>query len=87
MASYVALKFAQRQRLLRGLRIARITPDELKRRLDAGDADLVVIDTRSALDVNAAPYAIRGAIWIAAEEIDRRQNEVPRDREIVLYCT
>jgi hypothetical protein len=71
----------------RAEKIARITPDELKRRLDAGDADLVVIDTRSALDVNAAPYTIPGALWIAAEEMDRRGHEVPRDREIVLYCT
>jgi membrane protein DedA with SNARE-associated domain len=87
LASYAAIKFIQRRRFLRGLRIARITPDELKCRLDAGDGDLAVIDTRSALEVNAAPYAIRGAIWIAAEEIDQRHDEVPRDREIVLYCT
>ena len=87
LASYIALKFIQRQRFLRGLRIARITPDELKRRLDAGDGDLAVIDTRSAFEVNTTPYAIRGAKWIAAEEIDQRHREVPRDREIVLYCT
>jgi membrane protein DedA with SNARE-associated domain len=87
LASYAAIKFIQRRRFLRGLRIARITPDELKCRLDVGDGDLAVIDTRSALEVNAAPYAIRGAIWIAAEEIDQRHDEVPRDREIVLYCT
>jgi len=87
LASYVAIKFIQRQRFLRGLRIARITPDELKGRLDAGDGDLAIIDTRSALEVNAAPYAIRGAMWIAADEIDQRHLEVPRDREIVLYCT
>jgi membrane protein DedA with SNARE-associated domain len=87
LASYVAIKFIQRQRFLRSLRIARITPEELKRRLDAADRDLVVIDTRSALDVTAAPYGIPGAIWIAAEEIDQRHAEVPRDRDIVLYCT
>jgi hypothetical protein len=86
LASYIAFKFIQRQRFLRSLRIARIT-DELKRRLDAGDGNLVVIDTRSALEVDATPYAIRGAMWIAAEEIDQRHLEVPRDREIVLYCT
>jgi membrane protein DedA with SNARE-associated domain len=87
LASYIAFKFIQRQRFLRGLRIARITPDELKRRLDAGDGDLAIIDTRSALEVNTAPYAIRGAIWIDAEDIDQRHHEVPRDREIVLYCS
>ena len=87
LASYVLVKFVNRERFLRSLRVARITPDELKRRLDAGDDRLLVVDTRSALDVTAAPYAIPGAIWITDEEIDRRHLEVPRDREIVLYCT
>lgn len=87
LAGYVLIKFLQRRRFLRSLRIARITPDELKRRLDAGDHDVAIIDTRSALDVNAVPHAVPGAMWISAEEIDRRHQEVPRDREIVVYCS
>jgi membrane protein DedA with SNARE-associated domain len=87
LVSYASIKFVQRQRFLRSLRIARITAEELKRRLDSGEDTLAVIDTRSVLDVNAVPYAIPGAIWIAAEEIDRRYGELPRDREIVLYCS
>ena len=87
LGTWVVVKFVQRRRFLRRIRMARITPDELKRRLDAGDGGLIVIDTRSALDVNTAPYAIPGALWIAAEEIGRRHHEVPRDREIVLYCS
>jgi len=87
LACYVVAKYIQRRRFLRSLRVARITPEELKRRLDEGDASLAVIDTRSPLDVNAVPYMIRGAQWIAAEEIDRRGREIPTDREIVLYCS
>lgn len=87
LATYVVIKFVQRRRFLRSLRMARITADELKRRLDARDGDLIIIDTRSALDVNAAPYAIPSAMWIAAEEIGRRHHEMPRGREIVLYCS
>ncbi len=87
LVCYILAKYIQRQRFLRSLRVARITPEELKRRLDAGDGSLVVIDTRSSLDVNAAPYMIRGARWIAAEEIDRRRQEIPADRELVLYCS
>ena len=86
LASYIAIKFIQRQRFLRGLRMALITPEELRRRLDAGDRDLTVIDTRSALEVAAEPYRIPGAIWITADEMDQRHHEVPRDRDIVLYC-
>ena len=33
------------------------------------------------------PYLIPGAIWIDADEVDKRHAELPRDREIVLYCT
>jgi rhodanese-related sulfurtransferase len=67
--------------------MARITPDELKRRIDAGDKTVIIIDTRSALEVGVAPFAIPGALRIPAEEIDRRHDEVPRDREVVLYCS
>jgi membrane protein DedA with SNARE-associated domain len=87
VAVYVLIKFVQRRRFYRSLRIARITPDEVKRRLDAGDGDLIVIDTRSPLEVEATPYAIPGAIWIPADDIDRRRAELPAAAEIVLYCT
>ena len=87
LAGYVLVKLLRRRRLLRSLRTARITPVELKRRLDDVEDTVVIIDTRSALDVTATPHAIPGARWIAAEEIDRRHGEVPRDREIVLYCS
>jgi membrane protein DedA with SNARE-associated domain len=87
LAGYVAIKFIQRRRFLHSLRIARITPEELKRRLDEGDPTVAVVDTRSLLDVTAVPFMIPGATWIAAEDIDRRGLELPRDREIVLYCS
>jgi len=87
LAGYVLFKFVQRRRFLHSLRVARITPEELKQRLDRGDATLAVIDTRTAFDVNAEPYAIPSALWIAAEDIPQREDELPRDREIVLYCS
>ena len=87
LGGYVAYKFIQRRRFLRSLRVARITPEELKRRLDGGDEMLAIIDTRSVLEVNAEPHAVPGALWIPAEEISRRQAELPRGRELVLYCS
>lgn len=86
LAAYVLLKFWQRQRFLRSLRIARITPIELRRRLDDGDA-VAIVDTRSPIDVDATPHTIPGARWIGAEDIDRRHDELPRDRDVVLYCS
>lgn len=87
LAGYVIAKYIQRRRVFRSLRMARIMPEELKRRLDEGDGSLVIIDTRSSIDVDSIPYMIRGARWITADEIDSRWREIPADREIVLYCS
>ena len=86
VAVYVVVKWIQRRRFLRGLRIARITHDELKRLLDSGEP-VVIVDLRSELDVAATPSVIPGALRIAAEELERRHQEIPRDRDIVVYCS
>jgi len=83
---WLAWKYAQRRRFLRDLRIARISPEELKHKLDTGE-DLVIVDLRHSLDFEADPRGIPGAIHIATEDLEQRHDEIPRDREIVLYCT
>jgi membrane protein DedA with SNARE-associated domain len=87
LGAYIAVKFVRRQLFLRRHRMARITPEDLARRLAAGDGTVAVIDTRSAFDIGLEPFAIVGALRIPAEEIDRRHGEVPRDRDVILYCT
>jgi len=87
LIAYLAFKLARRQRFLRHLRKARITPLELKRRLDAGDP-LVIVDLRTALDIETVPYRIPGARRIAPELLlhPPAQPLIPRDSEIVFYC-
>ena len=87
LIAYLAFKLARRQRFLRHLRKARITPLELKRRLDAGDP-LVIVDLRTALDIETVPYCIPGARRIAPELLlhPPAQPLIPRDSEIVFYC-
>ena len=86
LVGYVTFKWIRRRRFLRRLWIARISPDELRRTLES-DTPMLVVDLRTDLDVGAAPYVIRGALRIGAEELERRHTEIPRDREIVLYCS
>ncbi len=45
------------------------------------------LDLRHALDVQGDPYVVPGATYIAAEDLRMRHAGIPRDREIVLYCT
>ena len=86
LAAYVLWKFIQRRRFLRRLRIARITPKELMDKLTAGE-NISIVDLRQPMDIEAFPQMIPGAIRIAMEEIEQRHGEIPRDRDIVLYCS
>ena len=38
-------------------------------------------------DIEAFPQMIPGALRIAMEEIEERHGEIPRDRDVVLYCS
>jgi membrane protein DedA with SNARE-associated domain len=86
IAGYVIAKFVQRRRFLRSLRIARISPDELGRQLAAGGKPLVV-DLRSTVDVKLVPYALPGATRLAVEDLEEGRVELPRDRDVVVYCS
>src|SRR5215510_2433851 len=86
LAAYVLWKFIQRQRFLRRLRIARITPQELMDKLTAGET-ISIVDLRQPMDIEAFPQMIPGALRISMEEIEDRNGEIPRDRDVVLYCS
>ena len=86
LAAYVLWKFIQRRRFLRRLRIARITAKELMDKLTAGE-NISIVDLRQPMDIEAFPQMIPGALRIAMEEIEERHKEIPRDRDVVLYCS
>jgi membrane protein DedA with SNARE-associated domain len=86
LAAYIGYKFVARQRFLRELRIARITADELKQKLDAGE-QITIVDLRHSMDFEAEPEVIPGALHIEAKELQENNNRLPRDGEVVLYCT
>jgi membrane protein DedA with SNARE-associated domain len=86
LLGYVLLKYLRRWLFIRRLRIARISPEELQRKLAAGE-DVLILDLRTALDVAATPQVIPGSRWIPAEALDQHVADIPRDRELVLYCS
>ena len=86
LAAVLVRKHMRRQRFLQDLRIARISPEELKQKLDRHEP-VTVIDLRHSLDFLPEPYTIPGALRIPMEDLDNRNHEIPRDQEVVLYCT
>jgi membrane protein DedA with SNARE-associated domain len=86
LGGYITWKFVGRQRFLRELRIGRITPAELKEKIDAGE-ELVIVDLRHSLDFEADPETIPGAFRMDVKELEEHSDRLPPDREVILYCT
>jgi membrane protein DedA with SNARE-associated domain/rhodanese-related sulfurtransferase len=84
-AGYIGWKYYNRRKFLRNLRIARITPEELKQKIDSGE-DVIIVDLRHALEFEAQPETIPGALHMDAAELEEAHEVIPRDREIVLFC-
>jgi membrane protein DedA with SNARE-associated domain len=82
-AAYIGFKYFQRQKLLRELRAARITVDELWTRQQNGER-LAIVDLRSRLELDKDPSVISGALHMAPDEVESRHLEIPRERHCPL---
>ncbi|MGB2625770.1 MAG: VTT domain-containing protein [Candidatus Acidiferrum sp.] len=86
LVGYVAYKYLSRQKFLRDLRVARISAEDLKKKIDDGE-ELTIFDLRHSLDFEADPETIPGAFRIDSSELQEKGESLPHDREVILYCT
>ncbi len=84
--AYVAYKWWERHRFFTMLRMARISVDELYRLMEAG-AGPVVVDVRSQTARTLEPKRIPGARHVPLHAVSQHAGDLPRDRDIILYCT
>jgi len=86
LALYIVAKWWQRQRLLRTLRMARITVDQLNEAMAAGH-EPVVVDVRSEASRLVDTRVIPGALLADVNSVDRIVGQVPVEAELIVYCT
>jgi len=84
LAAYLAVKWLERRRVLRELDLARIGPRELKDLLDRG-AELLIVDVRHPHEL--AGGTLPGAVALGFEELELRAAGLPRERDVILYCS
>jgi hypothetical protein len=82
----VGWRFYQRRRFENQVKVARITPEEVLELIERGQNPYIV-DLRHPLDMLSDPRLLPGAIRMTPEELWLRHSQIPRDREIILYCT
>ncbi len=85
LALYVLLRWWRRRRLLRSLRMARISVDELYRKIADGNAP-VVVDVRPAQTRQLDTRVVPGALLVDDGSLEQVLRGVPLDRELVVYC-
>jgi hypothetical protein len=86
LVAYIFYKFLARQKFLRDLRISRISVEDLKRKIDEGE-ELTIVDLRHSLDFEADPETIPGAYRMDSDDLTKKAETLPLDRDVILYCT
>jgi membrane protein DedA with SNARE-associated domain/rhodanese-related sulfurtransferase len=76
----------RRRIVIKNLVASRLEPVELKRLLDAGEP-VYIVDLRHPLELLPDPATLPGAIHFSPDALAARHMEIPRDRDVVLFCT
>jgi membrane protein DedA with SNARE-associated domain/rhodanese-related sulfurtransferase len=83
---YVGYKWWERMRFYSVLRMAQITVPELHE-LIATPPPPLIVDVRSPTAVQLEPRRIPGSLHIPLTDVQQHLRDLPRDREIISYCT
>jgi membrane protein DedA with SNARE-associated domain len=86
IAGFFVGRLVRRRRFLRKLIDSRLEPNDLKRQLDAGES-VFIVDLRHQLELMTDPFTLPGALHLSPDALTARVHEIPRDRDVVLYCT
>jgi membrane protein DedA with SNARE-associated domain/rhodanese-related sulfurtransferase len=88
---FVGYRIYKQRRFLTQVRAMRLEPAELKQMLDAaaehGNTPPFIVDLRHPLDYLPDPRVLPGALRIGPNELTAHQEVIPRDRDVILYCT
>ena len=81
----------KQRKFLQQVREMRLEPAELKEMLDdcekSGNTPPFIVDLRHPLDYLPDPRVLPGALRIGPNELKQHSEIIPRDRDVILYCT
>ena len=91
VAALLIYRLVKRRQFLTELRGLRLEPAQLMAMIsDAkreGNELPFIVDLRHPLDVLTDPLVLPGALRIGPDELKKRRELIPMDRDIILYCT
>jgi membrane protein DedA with SNARE-associated domain/rhodanese-related sulfurtransferase len=88
---FLAHRVWKQRKFLQQVRELRLEPSELKDMLDTAQKDGLtppfIVDLRHPLDYLPDPRVLPGALRIGPNELKQHSEIIPRDRDVILYCT
>jgi membrane protein DedA with SNARE-associated domain/rhodanese-related sulfurtransferase len=88
---FLAHRVWKQRKFLQQVREMRLEPAELKEMLDdcqkSGNTPPFIVDLRHPLDYLPDPRVLPGALRIGPNELKQHSEIIPRDRDVILYCT
>jgi membrane protein DedA with SNARE-associated domain/rhodanese-related sulfurtransferase len=88
---FLAHRIWKQRKFLQQVRELRLEPSELKTMFDLAEANGTpppfVVDLRHPLDYLPDPRVLPGALRIGPNELKQHSEIIPRDRDVILYCT
>jgi rhodanese-related sulfurtransferase len=85
-AVLLAVVLVKRMRDRREMERHTITPEALQGLL-ASNQDVLVFDVRQPLDLLGDSVIIPGAQWLAPDEVRANPSMLPKERDLIVYCT
>ena len=82
----LAVVLAKRMRDRRKMERHTITPEALQALL-ASNQDVLIFDVRQPLDLLGDSVIIPSAQWLAPDEVRANPSLLPKDRDLIVYCT
>ena len=86
VAASIAWRLGFRYYLVHRYSVPRLAPDEVHRRMAAGE-ELLIVDLRRDSEYDASERMVAGALRVRPGSFHRFAHRLPRDRDIVFYCT
>jgi membrane protein DedA with SNARE-associated domain/rhodanese-related sulfurtransferase len=76
-----------RQRMFKKRLVSlRLEPEDLMHQLEGGE-QVYIVDLRHPLELMAEPFTLPHALHFSPDSLAARHQEIPRDRDVVLFCT
>lgn len=88
---FFTFRVVKQRRFLASVKRMRLEPGELMEMIDEaaklGEPAPFIVDLRHPLDYLPDPRVLPGAVRVGPTELALHSDRIPRDRDVILYCT